>query len=115
MFKVFSYLKKREGLSLDQFQDYYENRHVPLILSLAPTPLIYRRRYLPAENELTKSGNGIPYDATTELGFADEASFQAWMAALFAPGTAEKVETDEAQFLDRSKTCAYVVKEYVTA
>ena len=115
MFTILSYLKRREGLSLDQFRDYYEKQHVPLILSLAPTPLVYRRRYLSQENEVTKSGNSIPYDATTELGFADEAAFQAWMATLFAPGTAEKVETDEAKFLDRSQTCAYVVMECVTA
>lgn len=115
MFKVFSYLKKREDLSLEQFQDYYENHHVPLILSLAPTPLIYRRRYLIQADEVTKSGNDVGYDVTTEVGFADEVGFQAWLATLFAPGTAEKVVTDEAMFLDRSKTCAYAVKEYVTA
>jgi hypothetical protein len=115
MYKVVSFLKKRDGLSLDQFRDYYENNHVPLILSLAPAPLVYRRRYLPQENEITKSENSINYDVTTELRFADEAAFQTWMTTLFAPGTAETVITDEARFLDRSKTCAYVVEERVTA
>jgi hypothetical protein len=115
MYKVVSFLKMREGLSLDQFRDYYENTHVPLILTLAPTPLVYRRRYLPQQNEVTKSNNSVNYDVTTELGFADEAAFQAWMTTLFAPGTAETVIADEARFLDRSKTCAYVVEERVTA
>lgn len=115
MYKVVSFLKMREGLSPDQFQDYYENHHVPLILSLAPAPLVYRRRYLLQEHEVTHSGNSINYDVTTELGFADEASFQGWMTTLFAPGTAEKVITDESMFLDRTKTCAYVVDERVTA
>jgi hypothetical protein len=115
MYKIFSFLKRREGLSLDEFQDYYENHHIPLILSLAPSPQIYRRRYLPQEAELTKSENGIPYDVTTELGFTDEATFLTWMTALFAPGTAEKVIADEERFLDRSKTCAYAVRECITA
>jgi hypothetical protein len=115
MYKVFSFLKKREGLSLGEFQDYYENHHVPLILSLAPTPLVYRRLYFSPESEVTKSGNGVDYTASAELGFADEAAFQSWMTTLFAPGTAEKVMADEAVFLDRTKTCAYVVRECVTA
>lgn len=114
MYKVVSFLKMREGLSADEFRDYYENHHVPLILSLAPAPLVYRRRYLQHEKEVTRSGNGINYDVTTELGFADESAFQEWMTTLFASGTAEKVITDESMFLDRTKTCAYVVDERVT-
>jgi EthD domain-containing protein len=31
-------LKARDGLSRDELIDYYENHHVPLILSLAPAP-----------------------------------------------------------------------------
>jgi len=105
----------RDGISPAEFKDYYENRHVPLILSLAPTPSVYRRRYLLQEKEVTQSGNAVGFDVTTELGFADEAAFQHWMATLFAPGTAEKVIADEAMFLDRSRTCAYIVEEGITA
>ena len=115
MFKVFGFLKKREDLSTEEFKDYYENRHIPLILSLAPTPLIYRRHYLDQAGELTNSGNHSGYDVITETGFADQAAFQAWLGALFAAGTAEVVATDEARFLDRSKTCAYVVDQRTTA
>ena len=32
--KVFAYLTKKEGLETQAFIDYYENHHVPLILSL---------------------------------------------------------------------------------
>jgi hypothetical protein len=37
------------------------------------------------------------------------------MAKLSAPGARERVSADEAKFLDRSRTRAYVVEEYVTA
>ena len=37
------------------------------------------------------------------------------MAKLSAPGAGEQVSVDEAKFLDRSRTRAYVVEEYVTA
>ena len=115
MFKVFAFLTKREGLGMQEFIDYYEKKHIPLILSLAPSPLIYKRRYLVRDQELTKSGNLVDYDVMTELGFADQEAFATWTGKLFATGIAEQVAEDEAQFLDRSRTKAYVVQEYATA
>lgn len=38
LFKVFAYLKKRDDISAEEFRDYYENNHVPLVLSFAPMP-----------------------------------------------------------------------------
>jgi EthD domain len=38
MLKVFAFLTKKEGMETQAFIDYYENKHVPLICSLAPTP-----------------------------------------------------------------------------
>ena len=38
MYRVFGFLTKRDGLSLPEFKDYYENHHVPLLLSKAPKP-----------------------------------------------------------------------------
>ena len=46
MFKVFGFLPKKDGLGTQEFIDYYENKHVPLICRLAPVPIIYKRRYL---------------------------------------------------------------------
>jgi EthD domain len=31
-----AFLKARDGMTRDEFVDYYEHHHVPLILSLAP-------------------------------------------------------------------------------
>jgi hypothetical protein len=53
MFKVLCFLTKREGIETQAFIDYYEKKHVPLICSLAPTPIVYRRRYLVRGEELT--------------------------------------------------------------
>jgi hypothetical protein len=112
MFTVFALLTKRAGLGMQEFIDYYEGKHIPLILSLAPSPLIYKRRYLVRDQELTKSGKVVDYDVMTELGFADQEAFAAWTGRLFAPGIAEQVAEDEARFLDRSQTRAYVIQEY---
>jgi hypothetical protein len=46
VFKVFGFLTKRKGMQMQDFIDYYENKHVPLIRSLASTPSLYKRRYI---------------------------------------------------------------------
>jgi hypothetical protein len=79
MFKAFAFLTKKDGLGMQEFIDYYEGKHIPLILSLAPSPLIYKRRYIERDQELTKSGNLVDYDVMTELGFADQEEFASWM------------------------------------
>jgi uncharacterized protein (TIGR02118 family) len=113
MFKVLAFLSKRESIETQEFIDYYENKHVPLICRLAPTPTVYNRRYV--IEKLTSEGGTIDFDVVTELGFADRAAYLAWMAKLSAPGSGEQVAADETKFLDRSRTRAYVVEEYVTA
>ena len=115
MFKLLAFLTKREGIEMQAFIDYYENKHVPLILSLAPTPLVYKRRYVVRVEPLTKDGGVTDFDVVTEQGFPDRAAFLAWMGKLSEPGIGEQVATDEAKFLDRSRTRAYVVEEHVTA
>jgi EthD domain len=69
MFKVFGFLTKREGMQMQDFIDYYENKHVPLICSLAPTPSLYKRRYIVRGEELTQEGGAVDFDVMTELGF----------------------------------------------
>jgi EthD domain len=63
--------------------------------------------------KLTNEGGAIDFDVVTELGFADRAAYLAGMAKL--SGAGEQVAADEAKFLDRSLTKAYVVEEYVTS
>ena len=115
MIKVFGFLTKREGIEMQDFIEYYENKHVPLICSLAPAPIVYKRRYLVRGEELTKESGAVDFDVMTELGFPDRAAFLAWLAQLSGPGAGEQVAADEAKFLDRSRTRAYVVEEYVTS
>jgi hypothetical protein len=115
MYNVFAFLNKRGDISTDQFIDYYENNHIPLILSLAPAPLTYKRRYVVHDEKLTEASPNIDFDVMTELGFSDRAAFLAWMGKLYGPEAGEQVATDEARFLDRSRTRAYIVDERITS
>lgn len=112
MLKVFSFLKKRSDLSLEQFRDHYETQHAPLICSLAPPPLVYRRNYLDRSDELgLPHGAPIGFDVVTEQVFADEAAFRSWVTELSSPGKGELVREDEARFLDHAHYFAYTVDE----
>ncbi len=115
MYRVLAFLTKRAGMKMEDFIEYYENKHVRLINSLAPTPIVYKRRYVVHGEQLTKEDGGPEFDVVTELGFADRTAYLAWPAKLSGRGPGERVAADEARFLDRARTRAYVVEEHVTS
>jgi hypothetical protein len=107
MLKVFAFLTKREGLETRAFIDYYENHHVPLVLSLAPRPPVYKRNYVVRGDELNREDPAIDFDVVTELVFPDRPAFAAWLEKL----SVEEIGVDEERFLNRSRTRAYVIEE----
>ena len=115
MLRVLAFLTMREGIEREAFIDYYENHHVPLICSLAPAPIVYKRRYLVRGDAINHEDASIDFDVVTELGFPDRAAYRAWSAQLSKPGSGELIVADEQKFLDRSRTRAYVVEEFVTS
>lgn len=114
MFKILAYLVKREGMTIEEFIDYYENHHVPLIVSLAPPPAVYKRHYVQRGNAMNIGEAGLDFDVVVEQAFADPAAFESWIGAVTAGDAGEQVAADEARFLDRSRTRASVVSDYVT-
>jgi hypothetical protein len=111
MLKVLSFLSKREDLDTQAFIDYYENNHVPLVLSLADTPTVYKRSYLVRNDDFNREDDAIDFDVVTELVFPDRDGFVAWIADL----SVAAIGTDEEKFLNRTQTRAYVIEEHVTA
>ena len=111
MLKVCAFLTKREGMETQAFGDHYEQHHVPLVLSLAPTPIVYKRNYLVRGDEFNREEDTIDFDVMTELVFHDRAGFVEWVERL----SVEAIGTDEERFLDRSRTRAYVIDEHVTS
>jgi uncharacterized protein (TIGR02118 family) len=112
MIKTIAFLKRKAGLSRAQFIDYYETRHAPLILSIAPQVCDYRRNFLVSEGAITPAGSTpLAYDVVTELWYPDEAAFQAAMAAFTDPVNAQRIAADEENVFDRSATHFYRVDE----
>ena len=66
MYKLLVLTKRKPGMSLQQFQDYYENAHARLVLRITPLMRKYRRNYLtpvkggPGEAEEPPWGTGLP-------------------------------------------------------
>ncbi|MDC0713348.1 EthD domain-containing protein [Stigmatella sp. ncwal1] len=115
MLKVFSFLVRREGMTVQDFIDHYEKKHVPLVLSFVASPRVYKRNYLHRGHSFNREGAAIGFDVVTEQVFADRAALDAWVGALSAPGIGEQIVTDEERFLDRSRTLYYVIDERVTS
>ena len=115
MLKIMAFLTKRQDIATRAFIEYYEENHVPLIRSLAPAPIGYKRNYLVRGDEFNIEDASIDFDVVTELVFPDRAAYLAWGAKLSESTSGEPViSEDELKFLDRSRTRAYVVEEYVT-
>jgi hypothetical protein len=116
MFKIMAFLSRHEDIETRAFIEYYETHHVPLIRSLAPTPIGYKRSYLVRGDELNSEGDEIGFDVVTELVFPDRSAYLAWGRALAASAAGEPViSDDESRFLDRTRTRAYVVEEHVSS
>jgi uncharacterized protein (TIGR02118 family) len=116
MIKTIAFLKRKTGLSREAFIRYYETRHAPLILSIAPQICDYRRNSLIAEGAIVAPGATAPdFDVVTELWYPDEAAFAAAMAAFTDPVNAQRIAADEENVFDRAYTRFYTVDERASA
>ena len=110
--KAIAMLARRPDLSEAEFVRYYEERHAPLILSIAPQIRDYRRNYLHREGAILAEGTRPPdFDVVTELWFDDEAAFAAAMTAFTDPVNAARIARDEENVFDRSRTMFFVATE----
>lgn len=112
MIKAIALLKARPDLSREAFIRYYETRHVPLMRSILPETLEYRRNYIELEGAFIYEGASVPdFDVITEMWYADRASYDRMMAIATRPEVAQRIAEDESNFLDRSKTRMFLVEE----
>ena len=119
MLKGIVLLKRKPGLTREEFLGYYENKHVPLVRKLLPSIGGYTRNYL----DLTPVASGgevgaqLPadppdFDVITELWFAGKAEYEQFLAALADPVVTQRLRQDEEVFLDRSTMRMFSVVEY---
>jgi uncharacterized protein (TIGR02118 family) len=113
MFKVIALLSKKPGLSRDDFIEYYETKHVPLIRKLFPKIQEYRRNFLDLNGAIIAAETSAPdFDVVTEFWFADRAAYEDTLATYGGLPVGGTIRQDEENFLDRSKMRFIVVDEY---
>jgi len=107
MIKAISLLKRKPGISLEEFCEHYEQVHVPLAMKHFPFQR-YARNYLAGPD-----AEQLGFDCITEVWFETMEDCEA--AATFSASKDYKViSDDEEKFMDRSKIVAFIVEERVT-
>ncbi len=113
MFKVMVLIKRKPGMSIEDFIAYYETTHAPLGISKVPNMKRYVRHFLrPYGNDVYSADDEAPYDVLTELWFDDEADFEQGMAYLTDPDTAAIIAADEEKLFDRSSIRFTVMEDH---
>jgi len=113
MYKILALLKRRPGMSMKEFVDYYESTHSKIGEKyLRGIAVKYIRRYLqPLSHPLTGEGAEPEYDAVMEMWFKDREGWNSAMAVFTAPDVASLVVNDEKQLFDRARIQMFTVEE----
>ncbi|SCW38264.1 conserved hypothetical protein [Sphingobium faniae] len=116
MIKLVCHFRAKPGMSFEDFRDYYENRHVPLIRRLLPPMADYRRSYVLkdgsfAPGHVETATPGPDFDVVTECWFEDQAAYDAMLARTQDAEIGGEIARDEANFMDRDVMLMYLVDE----
>lgn len=111
-FKILMFLKRRPGMSMEAFRDYYENRHAKLCEKYTQGVQRYMRRFLdPLSDPVTGITEELPFDVITELWFEDEAVFRATVRYISTSVMPAEVVADEENLFDRTRSRVATVIE----
>ncbi len=101
--KIVLLMKRKPGISVEDFRAYYETRHAPLAEPHSAGVKRYIRRYLnPQNHPETGPGGELPYDVITELWFEDKATYDATLAYVTTAIMPEHIIADELNLFDRA-------------
>lgn len=113
--KIVTLLKRKAGMSREEFIRYYEARHAVLATEVVPGLLDYRRTYVDgADPAFGTPAESLAFDVITTLVFADKASYEKAFDTLKRPEIAQRIAEDEEHLFDRTCIRAYFAEEYVS-
>ena len=114
-YKILLFMKRRPGMSVEAFRDYYENQHVPLCLQYAGGMKRYLRRFIdPQPHPETGPWSEPPFDVITELWFDDKTVFEGTLHHLTTNVMRDEIVQDERKLFDRSSFRIATVTECET-
>ena len=106
-------ITKRADITSDQFRQHYETVHAPLVDRLLPFYSLYRRNYV--DDAVRRGRAESDCDVFTELEFATEADYDAWLETLAKPDVLAQIRADEANFLDSRLTRMWRVSPFASS
>lgn len=119
MFKVVFLLKRRPGMTVQEFKDYYENHHAKIGEEHlgGGAAVKYIRRYFEPITEgprgtVPDTGQEPEFDGIMEMWFRDKAQYDSAMTRFSEPWLTKLVTEDEEKLFDRSKLRMYIVDEH---
>lgn len=105
IYKVLIFLKRRPGMSMDEFRDYYEGVHAKLAVKYAVGLKRYLRRYIePLRYASKEPPPEMEFDVITELWFEDKAIFDNVVKFAARGVLPDDILVDEERVFDRPKT-----------
>lgn len=105
--KMIAVLRRKKGMSFEEFRTYYETRHVPLVKGIMGDDLqAYIRNYVDQGSPFPV-GMPVDFDCISEFHYADQAAFERAVAAIQHPDNVDRVRADELNFLaiDEARLC----------
>lgn len=103
--KALSFFKRRAGIPVEEFQEYWRSRHPDVVTKLPGV-----RRYVQSHTRASAYRSGEPvYDGIAEVWFEDTAA----MHALRGTPEVAAVQADEARFIDRSMMGLIITDDHV--
>lgn len=119
MIKQVDLFSKKPGMSMADFKQYYETRHVPLLMQYIPRFAHYRRNFVipGADVEAGHIADQPPppdFDVITEVWFEDQATFDKLIDDLKDPAIGGPIARDEENFFDRGRMVIFAMEEHAT-
>jgi uncharacterized protein (TIGR02118 family) len=116
MFKLIIVAKRKPGMSMDEFREYYEKRHAVLVQKITPMMRRYRRNYLSPFQSVLSAQQEATFDCVTEAWFDTQEDFHRSLESLSAD--MEKIAAlakDEENLFDRSTIRMFTAVEAESA
>jgi uncharacterized protein (TIGR02118 family) len=109
MVKQIELIKRKQGLSPQEFSSHYEEVFAPLMLRSSPTIKRYVRNYVAR----TLAGGEPNFDCVTELWFDNVEGLEANIK-VFMSEKGKVIRDNLKEFVDSSRTIAIIVDERVS-
>ena len=113
MIKLTGFIKRRQGMSKEDFRHHYENIHRVIGEKyLKGHATRYLRRYLSAAADpLTGQAVQAEYDVLLEIWYPNRQAMEAATARMSEPGPAKEIQDDIVKFFDLSSIRYYFLDD----